>query len=265
MVLEALISPCTLRRHPSEAIIQGAAGTAVAIFVCQILAQSGLFLTMLITLALLPSVIIQIRHDEKQSENQEFWKYCYEGGFLSRHGALILDYIFLILGISVTIACSYLIIPDQTASMIYSDQVRVIGEITGNVTRPDLFSMILVNNLGVMAICFVFSLFYASGAIFLIAWNATVLGVVVGQGAKALAGFHAIPLVLLSYAPHGSFEFLGYILAAIAGGILSVAVTRHKESREHFRFILKDAVLLTVLAVAMLIIGAYIEAYPILM
>lgn len=262
MVLESIISPKTLRRHPYEAAIQGAIGTVAAIFICRLLAQNGLFLTVLITMALLPSAIIQIKHDEKQRENHEFWNYLYEGGFLWRHGALILDYLFVILGISVVISASYILLPGETTSLIYSDQIGVINQITGNVAQPGVFDKILLNNLGVMAICFVFSLFYASGAIFLISWNATVLGVVVGQGAKALLGLHSIPIVLLSYAPHGIFEFLGYILAGLAGGLISAAATRHKESWDHFNFVMKDALLLTVFAIIMLIIGAYIEVYP---
>jgi uncharacterized membrane protein SpoIIM required for sporulation len=215
-------------------------------------------------MALLPSAIIQIKHDEKQKENNEFWRYLYQGGFLQRHGGLIQDYIFIILGITITISAAFILLPEQVNSVIFSDQLSVITQITGNATQPTtFFEKILINNLGVMAICFVFSLFYASGALFLIAWNASVLGVVVGQGAKALFGLHSIPLVLLSYMPHGSFEFLGYIFAGIAGGLISAAITRHKESKEHFWFVMKDALLLTIFAVVLLVIGAYIEVYAI--
>lgn len=259
MVLESIISPESLRRHPAEAFFQAAIGTAVAILICNLLGQNGLFLTFLITLAILPSVIFQLKDDEQKGENEAFWSYCYRGGFLQRHGGLILDYVFIILGVAVTIAAAFLILPESTSSGVFSDQINTISQITGNVTMPDIFSQILLNNLGVMTICFVFSLFYSTGAIFLISWNATVLGVVVGQGAKALYGVHSIPLVLLSYLPHGSFEFLGYILAGIAGGILSIAISRHKESPKHFRFILKDSLLLMILATILLTIGAAIE------
>jgi len=215
-------------------------------------------------MALLPSAIIQIKHDEKQKENNAFWSYVYQGGFLNRHGALIQDYLFIILGIAITISAAYIILPTQSTSAIFSDQLSIITQITGNVTQPDLFEKILFNNLSVMVICFVFSLFYASGALFLISWNATVLGVVVGQTAKSLLGLQSIPLVLFSYMPHGTFEFLGYILAGIAGGLISAAVTRHRESNEHFRFVMEDATILSLLAILMLVVGAYIEVYSIM-
>jgi len=85
------------------------------------------------------------------------------------------------------------------------------------------------------------------------------LGVVVGQGAKNLMGLPSIPLVLFSYLPHGIFEFSGYILAGIAGGILSIALARHKESRKHFLFVLQDSLLLLAMGIVFIFIGAIIE------
>jgi len=110
-----------------------------------------------------------------------------------------------------------------------------------------------------MCLCFVFSLFYSTGAIFLISWNASVLGVVVGQTAKKLFGPISVPLVLLSYLPHGLPEFLGYIFAGIAGGILSIAITRHRESKRHRLFVLKDALILFFVGVLFVFLGAVIE------
>ncbi|MGC9310702.1 MAG: stage II sporulation protein M [Candidatus Aenigmatarchaeota archaeon] len=259
MVLESLIDPCSIKRHPMEAAIQGMVGAAVAIAICHFLGQGGLFLTFLITLAILPGIINMLKDEEEREEDGHFWRYCYSGGFLHRHGALILDYTFIIIGVAVTIASAFIVLPEETTSVLFSEQMSTISQITGNATAQDVFSKIFLNNLGVMAICFAFSLFYSSGAIFLISWNASVLGVVVGQGAKALVGMQSIPVVLLSYLPHGSFEFLGYILAGIAGGILSVAISRHTESREHFKFVFMDSLLLMALAVLMLWIGTVVE------
>jgi uncharacterized membrane protein SpoIIM required for sporulation len=263
MVIESLFDPCTIRRHPSVSIIEAVIATSVAIAICIILRQNGLFLTFLITLALLPSVVSLLKEEEERGQNEAFWTYCYKGGFLNRHGSLIKDYFYIILGVALTISIAYLALPHETTSTIFHDQRHIISDITGNVTEPDIFSKILLNNLGVMTICFVFSLFYSTGAIFLIAWNASVLGVVVGQGAQSLLGYHSIPAVLMLYIPHGSFEFLGYILAGIAGGILSISLSRHKESPNHFRFIMKDSLLLLVLAAIMLWIGAWIEVLAI--
>ncbi|MCD6274746.1 MAG: stage II sporulation protein M [Candidatus Aenigmarchaeota archaeon] len=259
MVLESLYNIKEVRKHPSEIFILGVIGTILAIIISFFLNRGGLFLVFLITLAILPLTIKQLKYEERRYEYDHFWNYLYSLGFFSRHKDLIVDYFCLILGIVLSISVSYLILPTNVSSSIFSDQILTISSITGHATANGIFSKILFNNIGVMVICFAFSLFYSSGAIFLISWNASVLGVVVGQGAKNLMGLPSIPLVLFSYLPHGIFEFSGYILAGIAGGILSIALARHKESRKHFLFVLQDSLLLLAMGIVFIFIGAIIE------
>lgn len=263
MVLESLFSTKDVREHPSKIFILGVVGTILAIIISSFLKQGGLFLVFLITFAVLPLTIKQLKYEEKRDEYDHFWNYLYSLGFFSRHKELILDYFYLILGITLAISVSYLVLPTGTTSLVFSDQISTISRITGQATTGEIFSKILFNNIGVMVVCFAMSLFYSSGAIFLISWNASVLGVVVGQGARNLIGLPSIPLVLFSYLPHGIFEFSGYILAGIAGGILSVALARHKEDKKHFMFVLEDSLFLLIIAIVVLIIGAVIEAMTI--
>jgi len=259
MVLESLFSIEEVRSNPSRLFFLSVIGTIIAIIISSFLNQGGLFLVFLITLVILPLTIKQLKYEERRREYDHFWNYLYSLGFFSRHKDLIIAYFYLILGITLSISVSYLILPTKISSSIFSDQILTISSITGNATKSAIFSKILFNNIGVMVVCFAFSLFYSSGAIFLISWNASVLGVVVGQGAKNLMGIPSIPLVLLSYFPHGIFEFTGYILAGIAGGILSIALARHKESRKHFLFVLQDSLLLFAMGIVFIFIGAIIE------
>ena len=259
MVLESLFNLKSVRENPINIFILSIIGTIVAVIISHFLGLSGLFLTFLITLSLLPIMIRYIRYEESRKEYDHFWNYCYSLNFFERHGDLILSYFCMIFGVSLVIAGAYFVLPAETNSLIFSDQTKVVSQITGGVTTGDIFSKILFNNLGVMLVCFVFSLFYSSGAVFLIAWNASVLGVVVGQTAKTMMSMSAIPLLLLSYMPHGIFEFLGYILAGIAGGLLSIALARHKESKRHFLFVLKDSLFLLFIGVVVIFIGAGVE------
>ncbi len=259
MVLESLFDLNSVRENPLNIFILSIIGTIVAIIVSRFLGLSGLFLTFLITLGLLPIMIKYINYEESRKEYDHFWDYCYSLSFFERHWDLILSYFYMIFGVSLVIAGAYFILPAETNSVIFSDQTKVVSQITGGVTTGEVFSKILFNNLGVMLVCFIFSLFYSSGAVFLIAWNASVLGVVVGQSAKTMMNMSAIPLLLFSYMPHGIFEFLGYILAGIAGGLLSIALARHKESKRHFLFVLEDSLLLLFIGVIVVIIGAGVE------
>lgn len=261
MVLEHLISIREIRKKPYKIFILSIISTLIAILLTNFLSQNGLFLTFLITLAILPITINNLRLEEKREKYDFFWNYLYSLNFIYRHFEIIVYYLSIIFGITLTISFSYLILPPEISTKIFSNQIQIISQITGNFSSQEIFSKILLNNLFVISICFIFSLFYSTGAIFLITWNATVLGIAVGQGARQLFGIPSIPLVLLSYLPHGIFEFLGYVFAGIAGGILSIAITRHKESKKHKIFVLKDSVLLFFVGVGFIIIGAIVESF----
>jgi uncharacterized membrane protein SpoIIM required for sporulation len=67
------------------------------------------------------------------------------------------------------------------------------------------------------------------------------------------------PLILVKILPHGIFEFGGYFLAAVAGGILSAAIIQERIKTDYER-VLIDSFIYFGLAVAMIFIGAIIES-----
>jgi len=259
MVIESLISTKYLLKKPYLVIVHGVLATLLAAVISALLNQNGLFFVFLIVLSLLPATINNLKYEERKKEYDYFWDYLYGLNFVYRHYNIIIYYLSIIFAISFTTAFLYILLPSEISSKIFSNQIATIAQITGSFSSKEIFSKILINNLIVMCLCFIFSLFYSTGAIFLISWNASVMGVAVGQGAKEFLGFISVPLVLLSYLPHGFFEFLGYVFAGIAGGILSVAVTRHRESRKHRLFVLKDSLILFLVGVLFIFFGAVIE------
>ena len=108
-----------------------------------------------------------------------------------------------------------------------------------------------------MFIAFIFSLIFGAGAVFIIAWNASVLGVYIGELSKHV--WH-IPIISLTFLPHGIPEIGGYIVAGLAGGILSAAILR-KRNMEAIRYITLDSVKLLLLGAALILIAAGIEVY----
>jgi len=119
------------------------------------------------------------------------------------------------------------------------------------------------NNYFVLVLAILFSFLYGAGAIFLIGWNASVIGTVVGaeivfdQLGSGIAR-------LVGILPHGLFEIGGYFIGAIAGGIISIALTTKKYSEHGFEVILKDTIILVMIAFALLVIGSIIEAVTII-
>jgi len=67
----------------------------------------------------------------------------------------------------------------------------------------------------------------------------------------------------MMFLPHGSFEIGAYFIGAIAGGLISAAVTRRKSIK--FWPVVQDSMKLLVISFIFLIIGGTIETFIILM
>ena len=87
------------------------------------------------------------------------------------------------------------------------------------------FVSILENNLLVMIFTLIFSLLFGAGAIFILAWNASVISASIGIFTKYSRV--DIPLGLARYMIHGFPEIAAYFVAALAGGIFGIGVARH--------------------------------------
>jgi uncharacterized membrane protein SpoIIM required for sporulation len=125
----------------------------------------------------------------------------------------------------------------------------------------------------VLGLSFVFSLIFGAGAIYIIAWNATILGVLIAKIAETPAAYGsitvvqgngfanlmaALPFTLLRILPHGIFEFGGYFLGAIAGGILSVAIIQETllKDKQHVFY---DSLVYLGLGALCILVGSVVE------
>ena len=139
------------------------------------------------------------------------------------------------------------------------------ARVTGNVVSGlPYVTHIFLNNIRVLFFVLLFAFFYGVGAIFILAWNASVIGVAVGNFVRShihLSYFSALPLGLLRYSIHGIPEILAYFMAGLAGGIISVAVTQHQYGSAGFRKVLFDSLDLAVGSIVVLFIAALMEVY----
>ncbi|MFW5746006.1 MAG: stage II sporulation protein M [Nanoarchaeota archaeon] len=123
--------------------------------------------------------------------------------------------------------------------------------------RAFLLRHILFNNLQIFLFVMLTSFIFGAGALFVITWNASIVGVFMadmftqGMSKLSLAGF----LV------HGVPEFVSFFVAALAGGILSVVFLRHKPSDPQFKRIVLDFGILCAFSVLLLFIAAFLEVY----
>ena len=110
-----------------------------------------------------------------------------------------------------------------------------------------------------MIFTLIFSLIFGAGAIFVLAWNATVIASAVGVFTKFEVS--QIPLGILRYMIHGLPEVTAYFLAALAGGILGAGFIRNGIKSKRFLHVIENVIILLFAAVIILIIAGLMEAY----
>jgi uncharacterized membrane protein SpoIIM required for sporulation len=132
-------------------------------------------------------------------------------------------------------------------------------QITGQVTKLGRFLSILENNIYVMIFTLIFSLIFGAGAIFILAWNASVIAAAIGIFTKY--NIIDIPLGVLRYMIHGFPEIAAYFITALAGGIFGVGALRNGLRSRKFLRIIENTVILLFLSIAILVIAAAMEVY----
>ena len=175
--------------------------------------------------------------------------------FLSFYREIIMTFVAIFSGMTLVFSLLYLLLPTEIAEKSFQTQINEIKAIRGYFWFGGTFQTILINNIGVLFLSFLFSFIYGSGAIFILAWNASILATAVSMLAKSLGGAYKLPLALLSYMPHGSLEIVAYFLAAIAGGIASYNLTKGKEVKP----LIEDCLFLLALGMVFLLLGAAVE------
>lgn len=277
MVLESLISPSRATQVPWKLIVLGAIyaliGMALATWIFK--SQSSMIMVFLSTMAAVPLMFNIIKNEEeKDLEGME------EKWLLKEHWKALRVFMWLFIGMTVAYSFAYLFVKEATVNVLFSAQSEVIDTINARVTgfsilQVQQFTKIFLNNVRVLIFCILFSFIYGSGAIFILSWNASVIGTAIGNfmrseaalladhlGFAKVAGyFSVISIGLLKYVIHGIPEILAYFVAALAGGIISIAVIRHDFGTKKFEHIVLDSADLLLLSLLILFVAAILEVW----
>jgi uncharacterized membrane protein SpoIIM required for sporulation len=276
MVLESLMTPPRAESHPIAVFLLGAAYGTLAIFLSMWIfeEQSSMVMVFLSALAALPLMYHTLRFEEHKDIDAQDGR-----SLLRQHAPALLFYIMLFCGMAVAYSFWYIALPPDVASGLFRVQAQTISNlnqhVTGKITQTALLSKIFLNNIKVMIFCILFSFLYGSGAIFILTWNASVIGAAVGNFVrthmakfantaglqKAGAYFYVSSLSVLRYAIHGIPEIFAYVIAGLAGGILSVAIVKHDFGTGKFEKVLLDVSDLVLLAVLVLFVAAVVEVF----
>lgn len=219
---------------------------------------SGIFSVLFIVIPSVYFITLLIKKEE-ELEEEEIRRH-YTKSFWGRHKKDILILLFYFTGLTLAFSLTSFFMPNdffqiQTEKI---SQIRGVDITQGYVTGQLIgFTDILYNNLQVMFFAFLFSFIFGAGAVFILAWNASILGVYIGYISKSIWN---VPIFSMPFVPHGIFEIGGYICAALAGGLISAAIIR-KNKLDVLKIIAIDSLKLFILGTVLIFIGAAIEVY----
>jgi uncharacterized membrane protein SpoIIM required for sporulation len=281
LVLECILSPKCARKQPYKLlpITMLFYSTGILVYI----AIPGLMGSPLI-FTLLPFLPLMFRMLMWEEKEEEAALRRHESSFFEYHKILLESYAYIFIGAIFASMIWYgvlLQISPAAAHSAFSNEVNEISAIgntvsqatsaTGNFLNPGMFSLVLGHNLQVLFLMLLFSVLYGVGSLYLLLWNASVIGVFVAtqvvKGGIAIHGILDVAYLILSVfgaffgiLPHGIFELSAYFVASIAGGIFSLAVMRRHLERPELKKVLVDSSILVLVSIALLLIGATIES-----
>jgi uncharacterized membrane protein SpoIIM required for sporulation len=282
LVLEAVVSSRELMKHPLVMLFLSIITSSSAMWISYLTfpKSSSILGIAFVTIALVPIMHSIFVKEEAIEAESDSWT----PNFLERHFTVVKIYSWFFIGMILSYAFWYAALPLGVRTAVFAEQEHTLASIekmrsqlTGNVVLQGSqcgkntscwFSLIFYNNSFVLLLAMLFSFLYGAGAIFLVGWNASIIGVVIGRDilqeialhGNFLQGFIGGLYNGLGLLPHGLPEAMGYFFGAIAGGIIGVAVSKKKYRTHEFEVIAKDALITLAIGLALLFIGAQIEA-----
>lgn len=197
-----------------------------------------------------------------------------ERSFFSKMRHLFNFYIYFFIGSFVVFFLISLAVPSHilSAEQLYGTATKLLPQKAGlpfpPVNENMLAAGIFKNNLYVMAISFILSLLYGAGSLFLLTLNASIFASALSNFIRETAvSTGSINLFVLFSCNMGIMffhmipEVIAYFLAAIGGGILSVASMKETMFSKGFFETLKYSLVIFTAAVIVLVIAAAIEVF----
>jgi len=301
MVFEFIINPRKAREKPWKMLILGFIYVLIAVFFSLLIFSSSpslpvVFLTTIASVPLIANILLieekkEIGEIEKKEfldvlkmEDEEKYKKIEKRlirkikyPLIKTHADIFTTFLSIFFGFFLAFLLLSVILPQNTYESIFATQISTIKYVrekftASAISENEAIMTILSNNFKVLFFSLLLSFFYGAGAIFVLAWNASVIATAIGDfirneiariSPSAFAYFHVVSLGLGKYMIHGTIEMIAFFLASIAGGIISAAVVRHDYKSKEFIEVLLDSVDLIAVASLLLIVAALTEVYGI--
>ncbi|MBU0472452.1 MAG: hypothetical protein KKF89_04015 [Nanoarchaeota archaeon] len=292
MVVEKIFKARWIEKRPVYSFYLGIFFTLIAFLTSILLFRSsgvshmvGIS-TILFTLVLTLPGIAKLFDIEEQIEVKENWS------FFKEHEEIFDFFIYYFLGVFLTFFIISLFLP----GLVFSQgDLYGVSSLQGEITVEDLpndlmlsrpsspdvlvsekssfklidgrVTSIFLNNLYIIILCFVLSILYGAGALFLIILNASIWASRIAEVVRL-----KVPSIMIHSAPyiacnlgvmafHMIPEVGSYVLAAISGGVLSKALTKEEFLSKNFLKVFKDAVILITISIVHMFFAAIIEVH----
>ena len=277
MVLESLLNPLKAEKKPWEMFFLGFVYSSIAIILSLWIFkdQASLIMVFLTVMACVPIVYNTMKLEE--SKGMLISK---ETALLKEHNKAIIFLMFLFFGITLSFVAWYVFLPSESLNFVFGKQTSTIqainNQVSGNAYHQfSNFTRIFLNNIRVLAFAILFAFIYGAGAIFILTWNASVIGAAIGNfirsnlsqyasfvGFEQFASyFGVVSIGLLRYILHGIPEIIAYFYGGLAGGLVSVAIIRKHYKNEKFSHIIVDVSELLLIAISFLVVAALVEVF----
>jgi len=274
-MLEFLLSPRRAERRPIGMLLIGIFYGLMSLLLANwVFSESvltdymGIIVVTFVVMFTMPFMYYLLRHEEEKEIK-------YEGRFkiIGEHSRAILALLWLFVGFVIAFSFWYIFTGNthnfkaQIETYCYINHPSNFdlctqeygANVTGRFLSTERFFVIFLNNIYVLMFTLIFSFIFGAGAIFILAWNASVIAVAVGIFAKT--DIKLWPLGIARYMIHGMPEIAAYFIGAIAGGMLSMAIVRQEFTKERTKAIFHDFITLVLLAIIFLLIAGFVEVY----
>jgi uncharacterized membrane protein SpoIIM required for sporulation len=211
--------------------------------------------------AFVPLMISLMKEEELRDEGR---KNKLAHWLVKEHWPAMKFFICMFAGMLLAYIVLFILLPTQHATNLFSMQLDIITSRNvqlGALIGDGKLLAILANNFKVLAIGLFLAFIYGTGAIFILSWNAAILGTLIGDIVKTAITTGTVPLAIGKYLLHGIPEIIAYFIAGLAGGIISIAVAKHKLGDPQFKEVVKDSLELILLSVVLLIFAGLLEVY----
>ena len=282
-MLESLINPKRVEKGPWKMFFIGLIYASLSLLLVKwffsgdaVLSRySGMIVVTFSVMFSLPFMYFIIKQEEEEDEEiTGFWS------IWKTHKDAIYAFMWLFMGFIIAFSFWYIILGD---SNLFNAQIETYckinspgnfekcvsmydftkdttgREITGGVTKKTMLVHIVENNVFVMIFTLIFSLIFGAGAIFILAWNGSVIAAAISIFTQHQ--IQEIPLGVARYMIHGIPEIAAYFITALAGGIFGVGVLRNGFYGQRFIHVLENVVILLFIAMIIIVVAGVIEVY----